>query len=61
MNLNVIIISLYFLNIVADFYLISLFPEGFVLLWKKGDEILVVGEQIIKPENKRRFQLVKVI
>jgi len=33
--------------------------EGFVLLWKKGDEILVVGEQVIKEENKRRFQLVK--
>ena len=36
------------------------FSEGFVLLWKKGDEILVVGEQVIKEENKRRFQLVKV-
>lgn len=33
--------------------------EGFVILWKKGDEILVVGEQVIKEENKRRFQLVK--
>ena len=39
---------------------LSLLSEGFVLLWKKGDEILVVGEQVIKEENKRRFQLVKV-
>ena len=30
------------------------------MLWKKGDEILVVGEQVIKEENKRRYQLVKV-
>lgn len=28
-------------------------------MWKKGEEILTVGDQIIREENKRRFQLVK--
>ena len=32
--------------------------EGFVLLWKRGNEILAVGEQVITQDNKRRLKLI---
>ena len=33
--------------------LIFYFTEGFVLLWKKGEDIIAVGKQLINREDKR--------
>ena len=36
----------------------SFFAEGFVLLWKKGEDFIAVGDRIVNPTDPR-LQLIK--
>ena len=42
---------------IADIFL-PFFAEGFVLLWKKGEDFIAVGDRIVNPTDPR-LQLIK--
>lgn len=33
------------------------FAEGFIQIWRRGDEILTVGDQVVKEDMKKRMQI----
>ena len=36
------------------------FAEGFVIMWKKGEDIITVNKQVVVPSFKKRFSLNEV-
>ena len=39
-------------------HLNSLLADGFILFWQKDDNMLALGEQIVRSHDKERFKVI---
>ena len=46
-----------FLHCIDPHFFLIVFAEGFVIMWKKGNDIITVNKQIVVPALRNRFQL----